>query len=208
MEDREAVSSDSQLLECTVYRNPEPGAVLYHESGWSFTVEDTCWADFTGDRMEVRHIGEGSRVTLTLDSQQTPVHIEITHLCVRDSSAQQYLPIASPKSAEAFYHQICDICRINPAVLCCKCKTTPVRLCYNCCPKHHANNSKIPHVILPIYAMDQDSFDIIQKFEMLKQREEGLRRNLEEIDKFGEDLSVSVGELIGYFEHFKTSWLQ
>ena len=103
----------------------------------------------------------------------------------------------------------CEVCRVNPAVLCCNCKIPPAFLCDNrCFGDHQGKNPIIPHSNMPIAALNQDPDEYMRKFINLKQGTTELQRNIERLAQFEQELTTSVDRAIYSLNQYKESWSQ
>lgn len=200
-----------------VYRDAQPGAVFYHESGHSFRVQDKVAARFNYDWIEVGFLGEGSKATVCLyvkytDSTIYQDHqersINVIYLCKRDTYESRALfCFHSTKQASLSSNQTCSICGLHPAISFCKCKKTPVLLCNTCLPEHQAKDPFMPHAIMPIAAA-QDPEEYIRKFNAVRKNTDALRQNVQLIEQFEQEFSASVDIVINSIVLYRDSWLE
>ena len=166
--------------------------------GWSCRIEDTFEATFSGSKVAVGQLGEGSEVNVTLGPGNRVICIEVTNPW----------PQTAPNQAEMSSNQTCFLCQVAPAVLSCTCQASPVLLCSQCLLTHQAKDPLIPHAILPIAAAGQDPEEYQRKFSSLKAATAQLRSNLKEMEEFEQKFPVSVDKAIDTLRQFKESVLR
>jgi hypothetical protein len=71
------------LTGCKVSRDNQPGALFVHDSGRTFRIEDTFQAEYSGNPTLVDKLNDGTVVTITLGSGNTPSKITVTYLIER-----------------------------------------------------------------------------------------------------------------------------
>lgn len=197
------------LQNCVVSRDVEPGTVFSHASGWSFRAADNFQAAYQGNSIAVSQLGNGSKAVVTVDNTPIPSRIEITYLCEEEA------PTFRGQMGVTATNQTCEICHVKPAAFCCYCRIPPVFLCHDHFASLHKNKDRlIPNSELRISEVDQDTdkYDVyLRSFSSLKKAEAELRRNVQLMDQFGLDFSVSVDNAIYQLIRYKFSvlgWLQ
>jgi len=86
----------------------------------------------------------------------------------------------------------------------CKCRLFPTLLCLRCSVQHQVKLPTLPHIIMPVAAIDQNPEDYLRKVNAVNQNKAALRRNVEVMRRFEEELTASVqtaiNGLIGYLD--------
>lgn len=104
--------------------------------------------------------------------------------------------------------RICQVCTRSQAVVFCECTSPPTLLCENCFPTHPMKNPTIPHQVMPIAALGQNSQSYIQKFRALTQGAAELRSNVELFQKCKQDFSMTIQSAIDYLTQYRDNVLQ
>lgn len=105
-------------------------------------------------------------------------------------------------------NRTCLVCTGQQAIFYCECTAPPTLLCAGCFANHPTKNPAIPHQIMPIAALGQDSQDYMQRFRALKLGAAKLRENVGLIDQCRQELASSVQSAIDYLVQYRDYMLQ
>lgn len=172
-EERGVFRHSSELLNCVVFRNSQPGI---HECESSFRVADNFQAVNFGNITAVGELGNSSKATITIDCKQTPSRIEIASLSERKApNPRDQVGKLAPslvnvgRNNQTYEVLLIALFCVVPACFLCDSR---------CFSEYQSKDPQIPHVILPICGAGQNTDEYVRKFSNLKKAVVELRRNM------------------------------
>jgi len=79
----------------------------------------------------------------------------------------------------------------------------PTLLCSTCLPLHSNKFPLIPHLLLPLVALEQDYRQYEKRVREVRQRREELESNVERMEQCCADISASIEAAVAYLHHYR-----